>query len=492
MNMGRLEEIIWNRNRLFTPILLIALIAGFGLAFMHPFLWGSNIVIFILYGWIKYANLKKKQIHVIPWVITILLSIFVVYINMDALKVMMSIFAGSILMIYPRTRYYIFIMAVSLAASIATLSFSSLAKEDWTANMGDMILLAVVATLLYLVSRMNRTLFAKSEEHREKVESSRTQVEALLHRVKDASAGINEFTEMLKKKIMDTGTITKEVTLSFDEVSKGIDFQATSISDISESLSVSNGNIQEVALHSKEMKILSSDTADMTEQGSRRMDELNVQMTSLYEMMNTTSEEMQVFNRHNQKMSEILATIADISRQTNLLALNAAIEAARAGEQGKGFAVVSGEVRKLAERSAESVGTIFEILAKLIDQSEVLSKQFELAKQSLGEGRASVHEAEGVFHSINENTKKVLYQADDIEQRTLSIQDFSRKIVNEITEISGVTEQSSAASEQILASMEEQRSITGLMTDSFKELEQLIVDLNELVSEQNVLDESAV
>ncbi|MNV81357.1 hypothetical protein D3C71_1750190 [compost metagenome] len=62
---------------------------------------------------------------------------------------------------------------------------------------------------------------------------------------------------------------------------------------------------------------------------------------------------------------------------------------------------------------------------------------------------------------------------------------FSEKVVSEITEFSSVTEQSSAATEEILAGVEEQRRMTDNMVGSFKQLEGLIVGLNELVRDHN-------
>jgi methyl-accepting chemotaxis protein len=90
---------------------------------------------------------------------------------------------------------------------------------------------------------------------------------------------------------------------------------------------------------------------------------------SLLEQIQATEQCMSELESDTQSIGQIVEAINGISEQTNLLALNAAIEAARAGEHGRGFAVVSSEVRDLAQRSQEATENISKLLDKITEKT---------------------------------------------------------------------------------------------------------------------------
>ena len=458
------------------------------MAFQVPSLWVTNAVAVPLSVILTVCNIKRKGVLVIPWIFTAVLTLLGFYSTLDSINSMAVLLLCSVLLLYPQYKYY----AIAAGASAVYILVQLLngaevpgAEDKLMSYVTGLGLYLLISVVLLVVSYLNEKLQFQSDKQREEVESAGSQVEYLLSRVKSAVDGLYEFTGRFKVEVEMAGAITNEVAISFQEVSKGIEYQASSIGEITEAISVSDQHIRDVAGYSLEMKKLSAETAAVSEQGSGNITMLAEQFSELTEMMELTSKQMQEFSQRSVDIHEMLDGITQISRQTNLLALNASIEAARAGEHGRGFAVVAGEVRKLAEDSGKTADSISGVIASLQQQTGLLITQFEQSRGILQIGSESVQRTEEVFQSIQLNAHKVLAQAGDVEQSSAGMQHFSEKVVTEITEFSSVTEQSSAATEEILAGVEEQRTMTENMVASFLQLEGLIVSLNELVGDHN-------
>jgi methyl-accepting chemotaxis protein len=110
---------------------------------------------------------------------------------------------------------------------------------------------------------------------------------------------------------------------------------------------------------------------------------------------------MDDINNSSKKIADIIGVIDGIAFQTNILALNAAVEAARAGEQGRGFAVVAGEVRNLAQRSAEAAKEIKALIGASVDRVESGSRLVHDAGTTMNEIVASVQRVTDIIGEIS-------------------------------------------------------------------------------------------
>ncbi len=110
---------------------------------------------------------------------------------------------------------------------------------------------------------------------------------------------------------------------------------------------------------------------------------------------------MNDINTSSKKIADIIGVIDGIAFQTNILALNAAVEAARAGEQGRGFAVVAGEVRNLAQRSAEAAKEIKALIGASVDRVESGSRLVHDAGTTMTEIVASVQRVTDIIGEIS-------------------------------------------------------------------------------------------
>jgi methyl-accepting chemotaxis protein len=149
---------------------------------------------------------------------------------------------------------------------------------------------------------------------------------------------------------------------------------------------------------------------------------------------------MKGINDSSKKIADIISVIDGIAFQTNILALNAAVEAARAGEQGRGFAVVAGEVRNLAQRSAEAAKEIKGLIGTSVDKVESGSKLVADAGATMNEIVASVQRVTDI---IGEITAAASEQSDGIGQ-----------VNTAVTQLDQMTQQNAALVEESAAAAE--------------------------------------
>ncbi|MFA5825521.1 MAG: methyl-accepting chemotaxis protein [Gallionellaceae bacterium] len=204
---------------------------------------------------------------------------------------------------------------------------------------------------------------------------------------------------------------------------------ATGTAQAVEQMSVS---IASVADNATQVAKLSTESMVRANKGQVSLNEMMGEIAQVETAVHMMADSVSAFVKSTQTITSMTQQVRDIAEQTNLLALNAAIEAARAGEQGRGFAVVADEVRKLAEKSAQSASQIDVVTQTLGDQSEQVERNVQSGLQALQSSQKHMQEVAAVLVQANEAVMSVNAGVDDItasvnEQKRVS-QDISRNV----------------------------------------------------------------
>ena len=182
----------------------------------------------------------------------------------------------------------------------------------------------------------------------------------------------------------------------------------------SASAQIASGNNDLSARTEQQASALEETAASMEELGStvrqnadnaRTANQLAVNASTVAtqggEVVAEVVETMKGINASSNKIADIISVIDGIAFQTNILALNAAVEAARAGEQGRGFAVVAGEVRSLAQRSAEAAKEIKSLITASVERVEQGSALVDKAGATMTEVVTAIRRVTDIMGEIS-------------------------------------------------------------------------------------------
>jgi methyl-accepting chemotaxis protein len=170
--------------------------------------------------------------------------------------------------------------------------------------------------------------------------------------------------------------------------------------DLSQRTEQAASNLQRTASSMEQLTGTVRQSADAASQANQLASSASAVASRGGQVVSQVVATMDEINTSSKKISDIIGVIDGIAFQTNILALNAAVEAARAGEQGRGFAVVAGEVRSLAQRSAEAAKEIKALIGTSVDKVETGSKLVQDAGTTMNEIVASVQRVSDIIGEI--------------------------------------------------------------------------------------------
>jgi methyl-accepting chemotaxis protein len=294
--------------------------------------------------------------------------------------------------------------------------------------------------------------------------------------VGQAEGALNGMKNNLRELINSIAATAEQVASASQEIS-------SSAAQSAENARVQSDQTQQVVAAMQEMaktvqQVLDSSTsasdssqkaAEAAHRGGQVVEEALATIRSIADSSKGVAASIATLGSSSEQISKIVGVIDDIADQTNLLALNAAIEAARAGERGRGFAVVSDEVRKLAERTTQATKEI----ASTVD---AIQSETGLAVSAMDKGTRDVTAGVAKTSASGEALREII-------QMSAKVGDVISEITSAANQQSDATQQVNASMSQISNLVQESSVAANHTASACTDLSNLALDLRSLVNQ---------
>lgn len=304
-------------------------------------------------------------------------------------------------------------------------------------------------------------------------------IRALIEKIQQGAMDAENFSAQLNDNATKSSLATQKVAASLANVTENANRQSVAISSSSKDIHAFAELLQEFEIKADASVNSAKNVEEIAKSGQNAVRGAVNQMSAVAESVEKSAQVIKQLAERSTQIGNISSTIADIAGKTNLLALNAAIEAARAGEHGKGFAVVSDEVRKLAESTNLAASQIGDLITAIQNEMSQALQQMEQGNSEVESGKNVVAAAGDSFQNITGAVAQLTSHAEEILQNAETSLQTVDKLVQAMDELNQSSKDVSAETETLTLATEEQSAAI----DEAQNASQKLADISKDISE---------